>query len=179
MDGLQALGGSLAFLSFIAESVGGWFADVWTSLTSRGGIDEMQRMDSALASVELVMLAILADGTVSDSETLALQYFIDARGLNETAGRALEDFARRITDGSSDPEKLSALTRASSARVAPERRMDVLTAIAQIAMRMQTVEHSRELAHAHGAPATLVRRMGAAMGMSESDCERALSTPSV
>lgn len=175
LHGAELVGGTFAFASFIANAIGGWFKDVWSSLTSKGGIDEMQRMDAALAIAELVMLTILADGAVSPTELYALQVHYDSRRLHEDARAALDVYAQRASSVATDPAQLTALARATGARIPEEHRFDALVAVANVARHMQSVEHARELAHSNADRATVVRRIGAALGLDAAACDRALA----
>ncbi len=170
-----AVAGAGAFGSFVVTSIFSFFGDLWETLRSKGGIDEMQRKDAALARSELLMLAILAGRRTTEQEMLELHAHFAAEDVPEDAVKELNAFSARVEGIQSDPEKLSSVVAAVASRIPSEDRRDALAAVVRVAREMQTSPGPRELAHAHVDVPTMVRRFAEAMGVTEVDRDAAIA----
>lgn len=172
---LGAVLGAGAFGSLIVSSMFRFFGDLWATLKSKGGIDEMRRMDAALARSEVLMIAILADGHTTDDELQQLHQHFANEDVPENALDALRAFSARTAGVATDPEKLSAVVAASAARIPAEAKGATLEAVAVIARELQSASGPRESSHAHVDAPTLVRRIAAALGVTDAERDAALA----
>lgn len=155
-----------------AEVVGGYFTDLYRSLTTPGGsVDAMAKMDEALAIADLVMLAIVADGTVTEEEIVRLEALHKDREIPELARKALEDFRARMPAVRSDDD-LAGLAATILPRVSAEGRRGVLetvVAMARAGSGATTSATYREASRSD--PRALVDRFAALLGVdSDAGC---------
>lgn len=167
--------GAGAFGSLVVSSMFRFFGDLWATLQSKGGIDEMNRTDIALARSEVLMIAILADGHTSDDEMQQLHQHFANEDVPDNAFDALKAFSARTAGIATDPEKLSAVVAASAARIPAEAKGSTLEAVAVIARELRSASGPRESAHAHVDAPTLVRRFADAMQVTDAERDAALA----
>lgn len=116
-----------------AGAVAGYFRDLFATAFSRGAsTDAMERMDEALAVADLLMLAVAADGRVTDDELAALRAFHARARLEEDADAALEAFVARLP-ATRDLPAIERLARDAVPRISPAMRREVYRLVFSLA----------------------------------------------
>jgi len=134
----DSIGGALAFAAIVAMGGVAYVRDIRESLKqvfNRRGIEAALRDEQSRAKLEVIALAILADGEVTDAEREAIQKHAKEYGLD--TNEVLADIAQLGAD-LRDPNLLREKIDAAAKPLTPDERIEVFAAVMNLAHRGST-----------------------------------------
>lgn len=153
-----------------ARTVAEFVSDLWRSLFATGGDRLMEYTDQQFAVADLLALAVLADGEVTELELEALRAHPSLRAAGTTPGELLAR-ARERFPSFEDSKGFERVARQVAARLEPAVRRSVYLAVLELARKGSGVVVQSEGYRAGRAvsPSALLDRFAALLQLSAAE----------